>query len=180
MRLLLFLPLVTGCWGWSSLQTGYAHNLDGRVDRGGPLVAVDSVFTLKERSSVYRGAKPFPIGLHNGVIGFAGKDLKNLSWVTGVAWMSKPRPISGYAIAGTNGHIDIVEGRFGFGNFQPYGELGLVTPFLLRKAGEERGPIVTFSAMYTYLVHYLEFSRESAPRADPTLFFKFGFGYEIQ
>lgn len=100
-------------------------------------------------------------------------DVKSLSWLTGLSYFLQPEPIGAYAIAGTNLHVDLLEGRFSFGNFQPYGELGLAA----RLGARGDGPLATLGLQTMFLYNYL--ATGDAPRSSEYLTIKFGIGWDV-
>ena len=164
----------TGCAGWFRANSGYAYSTAGQVNHSGPMVGVDSILTVKPHSFFNHSPKKFPIALHTGLEGVLAADLKTFSWTTGAAYFSTPRPVGGYIIAGSNGHFDIVNGKADFGNFQPYAEIGIATPFGERDEDAD-GPLFTFGTEFMFMVHYLSPPSE---RTDGLLILKFGIGWE--
>jgi hypothetical protein len=74
-------------------------------------------------------------------------------------------------VGGTQAHIDIQDGKFGFGNFNPYGEIGIVAPL------SPTGPwLTTMSIEGASFYNYLAPSDE---RLQLLWILKFGIGYDL-
>lgn len=171
--------LATGCTGWATGTAGMSYSAAGRVERSGPLVGTDQFFKPRPRSRMNPSDKPWPVGLHNSLQVTVAPDLKTLGWGTGIALFGDPRPVTGFAVLGTNLHVDIVDGKGSFGNFHPYGEVGLAAPLSSREPGVP-GLMGTFSLQGAYLLHYGVIWRdEPGPVGDPLISFKFGIGWEL-
>ncbi len=164
----------TGCAGWVRANGGYAYSASGRVDHSGPMVGADTILTPKPHTFWNKGSKAFPVGLHTGLEFVDASELKSISWTTGAAYFSKPRPIGGYVILGTNGHYDFIGGRSSFGNFQPYAEIGVASPLTDRDEDVD-GPLLTLGLEYMLIYSYLA---QPDDRLTNLLIFKFGFGWE--
>ncbi len=163
---------LSACVGWTDGYGGSAYTTAGRINRNGPAFGVESVFTPRPHSALNRGSQPLPVGLHNGFQLTLSPDLKTFSWLTGIALFGQPDPVAGYAIAGTNLHVDLLQSRFSFGNFQPYGEVGLATRL---GRTDQDGLILTLGAQLMFLYNYLA---QNEPATDGYLTIKFGFGWD--
>ncbi len=118
------LVLLTGCVGWARVQAGGAQDLKGREGFSGPQASVDGVFGTK---FLQIKDSPLRLGIHTSGDAIVAAERKSFGWGTGVALYEEPRPISPYVIVGTSGHVDQIRDRFSFGNFSPYGEVGVRT-----------------------------------------------------
>lgn len=167
-----------GCAGWVTANGGHAYTTAGRLNRDGPLLGTDQLFTLKGHSFINKSPNPLPFGLHNSLQAVLAPDFKSFMWGTGIAVMAPPRPISGYAMGGTQLHFDAINGHFSVGNFHPYAELGLAARIGARDEQQRHGPLVTFGLHTTYLIHYIV--KDDEPRGDGFVMLKFGFGWETE
>ena len=164
-----------GCAGWTDGYSGPAYATTGGNREDGYSFGVESLFSPKPNTVLNRDTKPFPFGLHNALQLTSAPALASFSWLTGLAYFSHPEPISGYAIAGTNLHFDLVGGRFSFGNYQPYGELG-VAARLGRRDDASDGWVLTMGGQVMWLVNYLAPAGEPLSNGYVTL--KFGLGWD--
>jgi hypothetical protein len=166
---------LAGCAGWTDGYAGPAYTTAGRLNQSGPAFGVESIFTPKPHTTLNRGGQPFPIGLHNAFQLMLSPDVKTFSWLTGLAYFSQPDPVSGYVIAGTNLHFDLLDSHFSFGNFQPYGEAGVAAK--LGGAEESDGLVATLGLQFMFLYNYLAPADE--PRTNAYLTVKFGIGWDV-
>lgn len=180
--LLVALPLfacLTGCAGWARVVSGPSYSAQGRNGRNGTFVTVDTLMTPRPHSPFNASPKPLPFAVHTGIEAQLMPDIKTFAWNTGIATLSKPRPVSGYAMAGTNFHVDYVDGRASWGNFQPYGEIGVAAELSSANEEDDRGFIFTLGFGASYFVHYAAILDGHGPKTDTFLLLKFGFGYEL-
>jgi len=134
---------------------------------------VESLFSPRPQTLLNRDTKPFPIGLHNAFQVTLAPDAKDFSWLTGLAYFTHPDPVSGYVIAGTNLHFDLLGGQFSFGNFQPYGEIGVAARLGAR---DEDGWVLTMGGQVMWLLNYL--APADQPRSNGYVTLKFGLGWD--
>jgi hypothetical protein len=166
---------LAGCIGWTDAYSGPAYTTAGREKRNGPTFGVESIFSPRPHTALNRGSQTFPVAIHNGFQLTLSPDLKTFSWLTGVALWGHPEPVSGYALAGTNLHVDLLNSRFSFGNFQPYGEVG-VAGRLGNRGDDEDGLIVTLGMQFMFLYNYLA---QNEPASDGYISIKFGLGWDV-
>ncbi len=120
----------TGCLRlWGRGQVGGAYNTADREGHSGTMLGTDIAFTPKF-IPMLSPDKPFPLAIHLSGETILAPERKSIAWGSGLAYTTPPRPVSPYFILGTTAHGDIVNGRYSFGNFSPYGEMGLMTPLL--------------------------------------------------
>lgn len=182
LRLTFFatvLLFASGCAGWARVLSGPTYNLQGRNNRSGTFVGVDTLLTPRPHTWLNASPKPLPFAAHTGIEVQLTPDLKTFSWTTGIATLKKPRPVSGYAMAGTTFHVDYVDGRPSWGNFHPYGELGVAASLSQTNEVEDRGVIFTLGVGANYFVHYAAILDGQGPKTDAFLLLKFGLGYEL-
>ncbi len=172
--------VLSGCTGWTRAVGGMAYPTSGRSERAGPVAAIDFVLQPAPHTVLNQSSKPIPFGLHTTLQTQLAPGIKSVSWGTGVAFYSAPRPVSPYLLAGTNLHVDYIRDYWSFGNFQPYAELGLAAAVGKQAESGQRGPIVTLGLEGNIFVHYLAFRQEGEPTVDGFFLLKFGFGYELQ
>ena len=165
----------SGCVGWTDGYFGPAYATSGGTRQDGYTAGVEQLFTPKPGTAMNRDTKPFPVGLHNAFQVTLAPDAKDFSWLTGLAYFTHPEPVSGYAIAGTNLHFDLLAGHFSFGNFQPYGEIGVAARLGAREDGVD-GLVLTMGAQVMWLVNYLAPAGEPLSNGYVTL--KFGLGWD--
>ncbi|MFO0671730.1 MAG: hypothetical protein U0235_19215 [Polyangiaceae bacterium] len=170
---------LSGCAGWTRVLAGPAYNAQGRDGKNGPFVGVDALLTPRPHSFLNASSKPLPVAFHTGLESQIMPDAKTFAWTTGIAALGKPRPVSGYAMAGTNLHVDYIDGRMSLGNFQPYGEAGVAAQLSQTNEEEDRGFIFTFGFGASYWVHYASLIDKKGPLTDTFLQLKFGLGYEL-
>lgn len=167
----------TGCAGWSDVYGGESYNLSGRNASSGPIAGFESIFTPKLHALMKQaGGEALPIGLHNAFQLLLAPDTKTVSWLTGIAYYGQPDPVSGYAILGSNLHFDLLQSRFSFGTFQPYGELGLAAHFGSHAFGND-GLVTTLGLQMMYIYNYLAPAGEPNSTSFATV--KFGIGWDL-
>ncbi len=154
--------------------------MTGRNDRSGHSVAVDTVFTAKPKTWLNRATFALPVGFHVGLLGINADTLKSIGWTTGISLYSPPRPISGYFIVGTNGHVDSINGRATFGNLNPYVELGLAAQVGARTKESNHGFIFTLAMDSQLMVDNLAIVRGDPDKIDVLVGIKYGIGYEME
>lgn len=167
---------LTGCAGWTDGYGGPAYATSGGSNQDGYAAGVESLITPRPGTFLNRDTKPWPIGLHNAFQLTLAPAIQTFSWLTGVAYFSHPEPISGYVIAGTNLHFDLLQSHFSFGNFQPYGELGVAARLGSRDDASD-GWVLTMGAQVMWLYNYLATGDE--PRSNGYVTFKFGLGWDV-
>jgi hypothetical protein len=155
-----------------------AYPTSGQTTRSGPVVGTDVVLQPKPNTWLNRSNEPIPFGIHSNVQAILAPDLKSLAWGTGIALYTPPRPVSAYAIGGTNLHLDYVNNYWSFGNFHPYVEVGIASTLGPRRDGVERGFFATLAMEANVFVHYLAFTHEDERKTDGFIMIKFGIGYE--
>jgi len=164
-----------GCAGWTDGYAGPAYATAGTTREDGYATGVESIFSPKPHSVLNIDNKPLPIGLHNAVQLTLAPAVKSFSWLAGVAYFSHPEPVSGYVIAGTNLHFDSFGGHASFGNFQPYGEVGVAARLGNRDDAAD-GYVVTMGGQGMWLLNYLAPADE--PRSNGYVTLKFGLGWD--
>lgn len=174
VSVLAFAFLGGGCTGWTTAAGGPVYSVSGRQGRTGGQASIDAVLTPKPHTFFNKGDKSLPVGYHNGFETLLTPDLKSFGWQTGLALFWKPRPVSGFIILGTDLHFDGVDGYFSFGNFQPYGQIGVAASL-----GEgEHAPIFTLTGQAEYFIHYLSYLHDNEPHTDAFIAIKLGVGFE--
>ncbi|MEO8874001.1 MAG: hypothetical protein ABI461_00310 [Polyangiaceae bacterium] len=164
----------TGCSGWATGGGGPVYSGAGRQERTGGAVSLDAILTPKPHTVFNHGSIPLPVGFHNGFEALLTPNLKSFGWQTGLALFWMPRPVAGFLVLGTDVHFDAINGYFSFGNFQPYGQVGLITSL-----GESKhAPVFTLTGQVEYFVHYLAYLHDNEPKSDAFIAIKFGFGFE--
>jgi hypothetical protein len=169
-------PVLAGCAGWTDGYGGPAYATSGGPPQDGYAAGVESFFTPKPRTIFNHGPTPFPLGFHNAFQLTLAPAVGSFSWLTGVAYFSHPEPISGYAVAGTNLHFDLLQSHFSFGNFQPYGEIGVAARLGSRDDASD-GLVLTMGAQVMWLYNYLATGDE--PRSNGYVTLKFGIGWDV-
>ncbi len=177
---LIALAFLNGCSGWVRAAAGPSFSMTGRTDRAGHSVAVDTVFTAKPKTWLNRATASLPVGFHFGLLGINSDSLKSIGWTTGIALYTPPRPLSGYFIAGTNGHVDSINGRATFGNLNPYVELGVAAQVGSRPEGSNHGFVVTLAVDSQLMVNNLAIVRDEPDKIDLLVGIKYGIGYEME
>ena len=176
--LALSLPLC-GCAGWARVLGGPTYSAQGRDGRSGTFVAVDTLMTPKPHTVFNASPKPLPFAVHVGLEAQLMPDVKTFAWSTGIATLKKPRPVAGYILAGTNLHVDYVDGRASFGNFHPYGEAGVAAELSPANEENDQGFIFTLGIGASYFIHYAAILENRGAKTDTFILLKFGIGYEL-
>ncbi|HEX7663180.1 MAG TPA: hypothetical protein VF407_01650 [Polyangiaceae bacterium] len=177
---LVFAALATslataGCTGWATANAGPTYSAAGRQGRTGGNASIDTILSPQPHTFFNRGSAPLPVGFHSAVETILTPDLKSFGWQTGVAVFWMPRPVAGFIALGTDLHFDGVDGYFSFGNFQPYGQIGLVSSL-----GEGKfAPLFTLTGQAEYFIHYLAYLHDDEPKTDLFIAIKLGIGFEI-
>ena len=154
--------------------------MTGKTERDGHSIAVDTVFTAKPKTWLNRGSAPLPVGFHVGLLGINSETLKSIGWTTGIAFYGSPRPLSGYFIIGTNGHVDSINGRATFGNLNPYAEVGVAAQVGSRTKERNRGFIFTLAIDSQLLVNNIALVKGEPDKIDMLVGIKYGIGYEME
>jgi hypothetical protein len=166
-----------GCAGWTDGYAGPSYATAGTTRQDGYTAGAESLFSPKPHTALNIDNKLLPIGLHNALQVTLTPSDQIFSWLTGVAYFTRPAPVSGYAIAGTNIHVDRLGGRFSFGNFQPYGEVG-VAARLGTRDDDVDGWVLTMGGQVMWLLNYLASGDEPLSIGYVTL--KFGLGWDLR
>lgn len=179
LAIVAFAAGLCGCAGWARVLGGPTYSAQGRDGRSGTFVAIDTLMTPKPHTVFNASPKPLPFAVHVGLEAQLTPNVKTFSWLTGIATLKKPRPVAGYLIAGTNFHVDQVDGRASFGNFHPYGEAGVAAELSPKNEEDNHGFIFTLGIGASYFIHYAAILDGKGPKTDTFLLLKFGLGYEL-
>lgn len=160
---------------WARGQAGGAANTAGREGHSGPMLGTDIAFTPKF-IPMLSPDKPFPLAIHFSGETILAPERKSIAWGSGLAYTTPPRPIAPYFILGTTAHGDVVNGRYSFGNFSPYGELGMLTPLLRPNPDkDESGWILSMGIGAYSFVNYFVGGNGTL---DSFVSLRFGIGWE--
>lgn len=162
-----------GCSGWTTAAGGPVYSVSGRQGRTGGQVSLDGILTPKAHTVFNRGNSELPVGFHNGFEALLTPDLKSFGWQTGLAAFWMPKPVSGFLVLGTDLHFDAVDGYFSFGNFQPYGQIGVAAAL----GDGPHAPVFTLTGQAEYFIHYLAYLHDNEPKTDAFIAIKLGIGF---